>query len=72
MLILILSVYDQGLIENAVVENYNDLYRLKQTMEDAMAVLEESEEYIKKVMSGEIKPSSEVIFLLISYIVDQS
>lgn len=35
-----------------------------------MAVLEESEEYIKKVMSGEIKPSSEVVLLLISYIVD--
>ena len=52
------------------MESYNDLYRLKQTMEDARAVLEESEEYIKKVMSGEIKPSSEVVFPIIFHIVD--
>ena len=34
--------------------------KLKQTMENALAILEESEEYIKKVMNGEIESTAEV------------
>lgn len=42
------------------MESYNDLAKLRQSMEGVMAVLEETEEYIQKVLAGEIKPSSEV------------
>ena len=50
----------QCILESSTGESYNDLVKLKQTMENALAILEESEEYIKKVMNGEIESTAEV------------
>ena len=48
------------MIPNSNAEAYNDLQGLKAEMENLMNTLNETEEYIKKVMNNEIKPTPEV------------
>lgn len=50
---------EENVLPNSSAEIYNDMESLKGSMLDLMEILNETEEYITKVISGEITPSAE-------------